>query len=121
MIYASQGIVIQLTYKESQDQLELFLASVRSRVGYNNNPSAKQFVFTFKRLLIRHEFKHVNTNCLVGDDTSILNVTSDVALFPTEHENSSLGLMSWKDIEQDHNSALISFTSMPQVVEDVIE
>lgn len=31
------------TYKMSQDHLELFNASIRSRLGSNNNPTARQF------------------------------------------------------------------------------
>jgi len=32
-----------LTYKLSQDHLELFFSAVRARGGYNNNPNVRQF------------------------------------------------------------------------------
>lgn len=32
-----------LTYKLSQDHLEVFFSALRSRGGFNNNPSAYQF------------------------------------------------------------------------------
>ncbi|EFN66842.1 hypothetical protein EAG_09725, partial [Camponotus floridanus] len=42
-----------LTYKMSQDHLEIFFAAVRDK-GYNNNPSTKQekFNYAYKRLLL---------------------------------------------------------------------
>ena len=38
-----------LTYKFSQDHIELFFCSLRSRFGSNNNPTAKQFQQAYKR------------------------------------------------------------------------
>ncbi|TGZ45601.1 THAP domain-containing protein 9 [Temnothorax longispinosus] len=37
-----------LTYKLSQDHVELFFSAIRSRGGHNNNPTAKQFESAFK-------------------------------------------------------------------------
>lgn len=65
-----------LTYKLSQDHLELFYSAVRSRGGFNNNPSPKQFAAIFKRLLIHHELKHVHGNCEDHTITPILEVSS---------------------------------------------
>jgi hypothetical protein len=62
----------------SQDHLELFFSAIRSALGYNNNPTAKQFSAAYKQLLIRHEIKGVGGNCLPLDSTSILYVTRDV-------------------------------------------
>ena len=67
-----------LTYKLSQDHLELYFAAVRSSFGCNNNPTARQFVAAYKRLLVRHEIKAVGGNCIPVDDTTILHVTSDL-------------------------------------------
>jgi hypothetical protein len=67
-----------LTYKLSQDHLELFFSAIRSALGYNNNPTAKQFSAAYKRLLIRHEIKGVGGNCMPLDSTGILFVTRDV-------------------------------------------
>lgn len=65
-----------LTYKLSQDHLELFFSSVRSKGGFNNNPSPKQFAAIFKRLLIHHELTHQNSNCDNEVKTPILSVSS---------------------------------------------
>ena len=39
-----------LTYKMSQDHLELFFAAVRACGRWNNNPTASQFTAAYKRL-----------------------------------------------------------------------
>jgi hypothetical protein len=41
-----------LTYKTSQDHLELFFGAVRSRNGCNDNPTPIQFCSAYKRLLM---------------------------------------------------------------------
>jgi len=41
-----------LTYKTSQDHLEIFFGKIRSRQGCNDNPTADQFSSTYKRLLM---------------------------------------------------------------------
>lgn len=43
-----------LTYKVSQDHLELFFGCVRSRGGYNNNPNAIQFKTAIKQILVKN-------------------------------------------------------------------
>jgi hypothetical protein len=63
-----------LTYKFSQDHLELFFGCIRSRLGSNNNPTPKQFEATYKRLLIHGVLEGLHGNCFPQDDTSILNV-----------------------------------------------
>ena len=37
-----------LTYKFSQDHLDIFFSAVRTRGGHNNNPSARQFEAIYK-------------------------------------------------------------------------
>ncbi|KAM7311771.1 hypothetical protein ISCGN_008678 [Ixodes scapularis] len=64
-----------LTYKCSQDHLELFFGAIRSRGGWNNNPTALQFMAAYKRLLVRHEVQQAKGNCSMQDQTSILHVT----------------------------------------------
>lgn len=64
-----------LTYKLSQDHLELFFSAVRARGGYNNNPNVRQFRGAYKRLLVRHQVKKGTGNCLLRDNTTILDST----------------------------------------------
>jgi len=62
-----------LTYKLSQDHLELFFSAVRSAGGYNNSPTARQFASAYKRLLMRHNVEaSINANVTSLDSTTIL-------------------------------------------------
>lgn len=62
-----------LTYKLSQDHLELFFCALRCRLGRNNNPSVPEFIAAYKRLLLHQEIKGNRGNCLLQDDTSLLS------------------------------------------------
>lgn len=55
--YVEQAAVIPyvMTFRFSQDQLELFFACVRQMFGCNDNPSAKQFESAWRRLLGNHQ------------------------------------------------------------------
>ena len=66
-----------LTYKFSQDHLELFFGAIRSSGGFNNNPTAEQFTAAYKRLLLRSSIQGRNGNCTKQDDTDILEVIGD--------------------------------------------
>jgi hypothetical protein len=66
-----------LTYKFSQDYLELFFSAVRSLNGRNNNPTFIQFKGAYRRLLNIQDSSIVSGNCTAQDDTVILN-TADV-------------------------------------------
>ena len=66
-----------LTYKFSQDHLELFFGAVRSAGGFNNNPTAQQFTAAYKRLLMRSTIEGGKGNCQKLDPTSILYIIDD--------------------------------------------
>ena len=64
-----------LTYKFSQDHLELFFAVIRSRGGNNNNPSPLQLRATWKRLLTHNHVKDVATgNCEPTNACKLLTI-----------------------------------------------
>lgn len=65
-----------LSYKMSQDHLELFFAAIRVRSGWCPNPTVAQFISAFKRLFIRHDVKVAIGNTAIMDDTKILHVTT---------------------------------------------
>jgi hypothetical protein len=65
-----------LTYKLSQDHLELLFAGIRSAGGFNNNPTVRQFTACYKRMIVRHEIKCFTGNCLPQDNTTILHCGS---------------------------------------------
>ena len=66
-----------LMYKVSQDHIELFFAAVRSAGGWNNNPTTRHFIATYKQLLMRHRIEGGNGNCSPQDDTRILDSVED--------------------------------------------
>lgn len=66
-----------LTYKLSQDHIELFFGAVRSAGGFNNNPTAQQFTAAYKRLLLRSSIGGGQGNCQRQDPTQILHVLDD--------------------------------------------
>ena len=66
-----------LTYKMSQDHLELFFSAVRASGGWNNNPTTRQFIAAYKQLLMRHNIKGGRGNCIAQDETEILNSVKD--------------------------------------------
>lgn len=78
-MYVQPGLLKYiLSYKLSQDHLEILFSCLRSRGGFNNNPNASQFAAAYKRLLAHNEVKSsMGANCVPLDDTSILNVSSD--------------------------------------------
>lgn len=65
-----------LTYKLSQDHIELFFAAVRAKGGWNNNPTVSQFVAAYKRLVTHNQIKGGQGNCTSLDTTRILYVSS---------------------------------------------
>lgn len=67
-----------LTYKLSQDHIELFFAAVRSKGGWNNNPTVSQFVAAYKRLVTQNQVKGGRGNCESLDKMSILYVSSQL-------------------------------------------
>ncbi|EZA46673.1 THAP domain-containing protein, partial [Ooceraea biroi] len=76
--YITKGYIKYiLTYKLSQDHLEMFFSCIRAMGGYNNNPNVKQFMASYKRLLHHTEVQSSSQgNCISLDNTSILNVSS---------------------------------------------
>ena len=66
-----------LTYKFSQDHLELFFGAVRAAGRCNNNPTALQFTAAYKRLLLRSSIQGGIGNVQKRDQTDILHMISD--------------------------------------------
>lgn len=52
-----------MTYKFSQDHLELYFSCIRSRGGWNNNPNTLQFKWALRKLLFRNSIT-AEGNCI---------------------------------------------------------
>lgn len=64
-------------YKLSQDHLELFFCNIRCHGGSNNNPTARQFISAYKKMLVHVELRDTNRgNCSALENLSILNCSS---------------------------------------------
>lgn len=54
LLYKNQNpLKFVITYKASQDHIELFFACVRSRGGCNNNPNCIQFKHTLAAIIYK--------------------------------------------------------------------
>ena len=50
-----------LTYHFSQDQLEMYFAKIRSRFGWNNNPTTLQLKYAIRQLLLKNKIESPST------------------------------------------------------------
>ena len=83
-----------MTYKLSQDHIELLFGLIRSMGGWNNNPTVRQFYAAYKKLLVHNDLQDVvRGNCLPLESVQILNVSSR-CLRNTEYNYSSIQLIN---------------------------
>ena len=116
-----------LTYKLSQDHLELFFGAVRQRGGWNNNPTSGQFMAAYKRLLVRHQTVRIERgNCAALDATTILQcssrITSPTSLDATDMSSIRAGEL---DIEAetspvDLDGSELLFTQLSAAVDNAV-
>jgi hypothetical protein len=68
-----------LTYRFSQDQLEMFFSKIRSRLGWNNNPNALQFKWALRALLQKNQVTAPETgNCTVVEETKLAEEADNI-------------------------------------------
>jgi len=76
VVKKKNGINYLLSYKLSQDHLEVFFSALRSRGGFNNNPNAIQFKSAYKRLFVKHQISGSEYgNCSTINTASLLFVS----------------------------------------------
>lgn len=87
-------------YKLNQDHIELFFSSVRSRLGYNNNPTVRQFLAAFRQLLIHCQIRDGGIgNCIPLENIQILNCSPIAAI-----NNSTERIIMIEDTTDETNS-----------------
>ena len=62
-LFSTKHYKFIMTYRLSQNHLETFLSRVRRKSGWNNNPTALQFKWTLRMLLLKNNVlpsKHAN-------------------------------------------------------------
>lgn len=98
-------------YKCSQDHIELFFESIRSHGGYNNNPTCRQFIAAYKRLLIHAEIREGGLeNYVPLSQINILNCPSSKQKVEDQINNScssSLGFL--EKTFKDKNTEKINY------------
>ena len=82
-----------LTYRFSQDQLEMYFAKVRSRFGWNNNPTALQFKYAIRQLLLKNKIESPSTANCVNVST---NDTSEMSKVDPRVSNLLLSTTIWR-------------------------
>jgi hypothetical protein len=110
-----------LSFKLSQDHLETFFSAVRSRSGFNNNPSCLQFKAAYKRLIVKHEISGSKYgNCSILDAASILHVSSGTKSKTTdtilEDDLSEFELK----LNLENDGIFFSQLALSQFIEDVV-
>jgi len=100
-----QQLKYLLTYKFSQDHLELFFALIRSRGGHNNNPSPLQLKATIRRLLTHNKLICVSTgNCLPVDSCKLLSINDCITRLQTTAETDidTVSCSRRYDVQEQH-------------------
>ena len=84
-----------LTYRFSQDQLEMFFSKIRSRFGWNNNPNALQFKWALRALLLKNQVSpSTNDNCSVIEEGKLAEEVNSIDSKVASYLNSSA---IWQD------------------------
>jgi hypothetical protein len=90
-----------LTYKLSQDHLEMFFGCIRRINGCNNNPTCRIFKSSYKRLVVKNEIKcSENANAIDIADIKIFHVASSKKLSEEQNFLSMLGVTNLIDVSE---------------------
>jgi len=93
-----------LTYKFSQDYLEILFSKIRSRHGYNNNPNVLQFKYAMRQILLRNEIRgSANSNCLHLDS----DPSGTIFQFIWKKKQQNINFESTDDIDENNNKITI--------------
>lgn len=88
MFSSSHSFKYMLTYKFSQDHIELLFSCIRAMGGWNNNPNCLQLKYAMRKMLMRNAVtSSKNANCQLLDETS----TTIIPYFHTKKHKTPLG------------------------------
>lgn len=102
--FVESGLLDEIiTFQFSQDHLETWFSTVRRALGSNDNPSAFEFKYIFRKLLICHQFVYngLKSNCHI-DNIPVLTV-------PVKHVRNmkpNIAHVLAVDIDFDYESAI---------------
>ena len=118
-----------LTYKLSQEHLEMFFSCVRARGGFNNNPNALQIKYAFRNILVHKSITSSDkANVMMFEE----NLTGSLFSFKTNRRRSRLSEMTNIEtfngitdadtlkLDQESIENALKTTSMTFVTENVL-
>ena len=80
-----------LTYKLSQDHLEMFFSCVRARGGFNDNPNTLQLKYVFRKILLHRAITSSDkANLMMFEE----NLSGSLFSFKTNRKRSRLSEMT---------------------------
>jgi hypothetical protein len=99
-----------LSYKLSQDHIELLFSCIRSRCGHNDNPNVQQFKWALRKLMFRHSVRpSENANCADLEPNSIQSSVLDLSVdLSTQIQLGSVDSDSFEDNSFDHDIEIVS-------------
>ena len=99
-----------LTYKYSQDHIELLFSCIRSRGGWNNNPNCLQFKYALHQMMMKNAITaSKNANCTDFGENSIIPIfhrskhqspLSETSLQEDKDENTDANNNSMEEAEE---------------------
>ncbi|XP_061880711.1 uncharacterized protein LOC133659909 [Entelurus aequoreus] len=110
-----------LTYRFSQDHLELLFNSIRASGGWNNNPNASQFKYIFRKLMARCGVVKPSSkgNVTAQDDTESLPAVAMSSAAQSYHIDTSTNLSAVDMSSAEQREDLPSpFADIPALVHD---
>ena len=94
-----------LTYKFSQDHIDLLFSCIRSRGGWNNNPNALQFKYAIRKMLM----KNVITASKYANCVDFTGCNSIIPIFHTKkHKKSTTNNAEQSSQTMDESSITFS-------------
>jgi hypothetical protein len=103
------------------DHLEIMFACIRKAGGFNNNPTAKQFQATFKKLMFRSGVALTPSDCAnitAQDDTTfVIPDTAQYASSSTDDicDSGELNFVMFEDAVDDHGYSMATMRLSPFV------
>jgi hypothetical protein len=103
MMNKNISIKYLLTYKMSQDHIELFFGAIRLRNDCSFNPTPRQFRTAYRRLLVHagRSISPTNGNCVAGDITCVPTVAWRTAASASDVDNIKSVVSSSVDLGED--------------------
>ena len=108
-----------LTYKLSQDHLELLFSSIRSYMRWNNNPNALQFTYAMRAMMCKAGLTpSVAANIWSQDDTQLLGIPTTTNQLDSDASNSNS--IQFEDSVLD-NCDFIDIVRLSDYVENIVK